>query len=348
MRVVRGVTQHYAWGDTDAIPHLLGVPPDGRPWAEVWFGTHHGGPATLDGGELLETLTGPLPFMVKLLAADQPLSLQTHPDEATARGGYADETARGVPLDDPRRTFRDPHAKPELICALTPFTALCGFRPLDDTLRLLDDIGATDLAASVRDHGLAGTVAALYRHQLSTDATIAVCRAHDSDEARLVADLDRRYPGEPSVAVALLLHLVHLEPGEALFLGPGNLHAYVRGLGVEVMGASDNVVRGGLTLKHVDVDALLSIVRLEPTERPVVHPIADPSGGWRYPTPGAPFRVTRIDLDGTVHLQGRGVELLVCTAGDASPLQAGRAVVVTEGEAVTLSGTATVYRIGAA
>ncbi|MFZ9629034.1 MAG: mannose-6-phosphate isomerase, class I [Ilumatobacteraceae bacterium] len=348
MRAVRGVAQHYAWGDTDAIPRLLGMTPDGRPWAEMWFGTHPGGASVLDDGTPLTDLVGALPFMVKLLAAAAPLSLQTHPDGPTAAAGFADEQARGVPLDDPLRTFRDPHAKPELICALTPFTALCGFRPVDETLRLLDSIGALDIAGELRAHGLTAVLEAVYRRRLPTAATVEACRLHDSDEARLVVDLDHRYPGDPSAVVALLLHLVHLEPGEALYLGPGNLHAYVHGVGVEVMGSSDNVVRGGLTVKHVDPDALLSIVRPEPTGQPVLSPVAEAPGVWHYPTPGAPFSVQRYDVDPSAELLATGNELVLCTSGDVGALGCGSAALLAPGDSVLLTGRGTVFRVSPA
>ena len=119
MQLVHGVVQHYAWGDTEAIPAVLGVAPDGQPWAELWLGTHPGAPSTIDGGALLRDTSGELPYLLKLLAAAEPLSLQTHPDTATAAIGFARENEQGIALDDPIRVYRDANAKPELLCALT-------------------------------------------------------------------------------------------------------------------------------------------------------------------------------------------------------------------------------------
>jgi mannose-6-phosphate isomerase len=137
MQQIRGTVQHYAWGDTEFIPRLLGVEPDGRPWAELWLGTHDRGPAFLADGRPLVDETGELPYLLKVLAADRPLSLQTHPDAAQALDGFR----RGV--------FPDPHPKPELLCALTPFHALCGVRPVETTVELLERLGLDELAASV-------------------------------------------------------------------------------------------------------------------------------------------------------------------------------------------------------
>lgn len=345
MRQVTGVAQHYAWGDTSAIPSLLGVQADGSPWAEWWLGTHPSAPSTIDGGGTLASVAGPLPYLLKLLAAAQPLSLQTHPDTATAAAGFAREEAAGIASDDPQRVYRDPFAKPELLCALTPFDALCGFRPLDATDALLTEIGADDLRDTLRDHGLQATVAALYRGELATADDLAACAAHHGPEAQLVARLAAMYPDDPSVLATLLLNRVRLQPGEAVFLGPGNLHAYLDGFGVEIMGASDNVVRGGLTVKHIDVEELLSVLQYEPLADPVVRPVETEPGRWRYPTPGCPFELWRFEITETTHHTAEGRELLLCTAGNAGALKQGQTVYLSPGELLALTGPATVFRV---
>ncbi|MEQ1701946.1 MAG: mannose-6-phosphate isomerase, class I, partial [Ilumatobacteraceae bacterium] len=309
MRQVIGVAQHYAWGDPTAIPQLLGQPADGSPWAEWWLGTHPAAPSTIDGGGTLASVAGPLPYLLKLLAAGQPLSLQTHPDTATASEGFARENTAGIALDDPRRVYRDPFAKPELLCALTPFDTLCGFRPVDATEALLAEIGAIQLRASLYDHGLQATVAALYRGELPTEEDLRACAEHSGPEAQLVTRLAAMYPADPSVLATLLLNRVRLAPGEAVFLGPGNLHAYLDGFGVEIMGASDNVVRGGLTVKHIDVEELLSVLQYEPLADPVVRPIEVEPGRWRYPTPNQPFELWRFEVVGSMPHTARGREL---------------------------------------
>jgi mannose-6-phosphate isomerase len=345
MRPIRGVAQHYAWGDRSAIPHILGQPADGKPWAEWWLGTHPMAPSSLDGGAPLSSVAGDLPYLLKLLAAAEPLSLQTHPDASTAQAGFAREEAAGVPIGDPRRIYRDPFAKPELLCALTTFDTLCGFRPVGDTEALLHDLGAHQLAMSLRHDGLEATVAGLYRGTIDPAPVIAACSLHDSPEAQLVTRLDRQYPGEASVAVTLMLNRVLLQPGEAIHLGPGNLHAYLHGLGVEVMGASDNVVRGGLTRKHVDVEELLWVLRFEALPNPVVRPVQDLPGHWRYPTPGAPFELWRFDIAGSMPHTATGREIILCTYGDVGPLHHGEAAYLAPGDTVVLEGPGTVFRV---
>ena len=237
--------QHYAWGDTTFIPDLLGEPPDGRPWAELWLGTHPHGPATLTDGRPLSAVTGTLPYLLKVLAAAEPLSLQLHPSRAQAQDGFA------------AGRYSDPEPKPELLCALTTFEAFCGIRPIGATLELLDELGVDELAEVLRAGGPHAALTALYHRQLPVEPIVAAAEASERPEAAWISRLAARYPGDPSVAATLLLNFVRLSPGEAMQLGPGNLHAYLGGAGIELMGASDNVVRGGLTTKPVDVADLL-------------------------------------------------------------------------------------------
>lgn len=277
MQRVEGVVQHYAWGDPAFIPGLLGLEPDGRPWAELWLGTHPNGPAGLDDGTPLADIAGPLPYLLKVLACSEPLSLQTHPDADRARRGFA----AGI--------YPDAHPKPELLCALTPFEALCGVRPVGTTLSLLNELGLDELSRVLAADGPGAVLAGLYRHDLATDPVIAACADSLRSEAAWVRELARRYPGDPSVAATLLLNHVVLEPGEAIRLDAGNLHAYLNGAGIELMGPSDNVVRGGLTSKPVDVDLLLETV--DPT--PLANPVLELS--TRYDLPNADVALVRLD-----------------------------------------------------
>ena len=345
MRAVQGVVQHYAWGDPAAIPELLGVAPDGRPWAELWLGTHPGGPATLMGGQSLRELAGELPYLLKVLAAAEPLSLQTHPDAAQAREGFARENEAGIPFDAPHRVYRDDHAKPELLCALTPFDALCGFRPLGDTEAMLHWLGADHLAAALRHDGLEGAVSGLYRGTIDHREAIRACSGHTTAEAQLVNWLAERYPDDPSIAVTLLLNRVTLQPGQAIFLGPGNLHAYVSGVGVEVMGASDNVVRGGLTPKHVDVDELLRVLRFDTGAPIVIEPVEEQPGCFRYPTADAPFELWRFDISAALPHTASARELVLCTEGDLGTLHHGEAAYLAPGQQIVFSGPSTVFRV---
>jgi mannose-6-phosphate isomerase len=300
VRPITGVVQHYAWGDPDFIPRLLGREPDGRPWAELWLGTHASGPSRLADGRALAELSGALPYLLKVLAAAQPLSLQTHPGAEQARAGYQ----TGV--------YEDPYAKPEVLCALTRFEAFCGVRPVDETVALLEELGLDRLASAFEAAGVRDTIRALFGGRVPLAQVVEACAADDRPEARWVTELAARYPGDPSVVVTLLLNYVQLEPGEALQLGPGNLHAYLSGAGVELMGASDNVVRGGLTSKHVDVDLLLDV--MDPT--PLLDPVM--SATTRYPL--AETSISLLRLTGPAQRHATTHELVVTDSGQTGYL----------------------------
>ena len=216
---ISGVVQHYAWGDTDFIPRLLGVEPDGRPWAELWLGTHPNGPrrSRMAG---VARVGGELSYMLKVLAAEQPLSLQVHPNAEQAVDGFA------------RGAYPDANPKPELFCALTPVEAFCGVRPVERTVALLHELGyrRRGPAASRRTAWVRWSRRPV-RGSVDAQPLIDACAGHDRIEACWVRRLDAMYPGEPSVAVTLLLNLVVLEPGQALRLDAGNLHAYLPGRG---------------------------------------------------------------------------------------------------------------------
>lgn len=344
VQFVTGVVQHYAWGDPSFIPSLLDVPVDGTPWAELWLGTHPGAPAAVSGG-LLRDITGDLPYLLKVLAAGEALSLQTHPSRAQAAAGFAREEAAGIERDAPNRIYRDPYPKPELICALTPFDALCGFRPIVDSALLLDELGLGTLASRLRREGLPAMVQALYRREIDLGPIVDACRAHVLSESRLVAQLADQYPDDPSVAVTLLLHRVQLSPGEAIFLGPGNLHAYLSGAGIEIMSASDNVVRGGMTHKHVDVDELLDVLDIRAIGDPRVTPREVVPGSWCYDTPDTPFRLWRCEVAGPFRHVATGRELVICADGATDLVARGQTVVLMPGEVLELSGIATLFRV---
>lgn len=313
----------YAWGSPTAIPHLLGVEPTGEPQAEMWMGAHPGAPSRTARGTLAEVIDadperelgketvarfGPrLPFLLKILAAGAPLSLQVHPDLEQAREGYDDEERRGVPIDAPHRNYKDANHKPELICALTEFDGLCGFREPAHAAELLAALGVDSLKPYVDLLGAHPEEAAL------REVLTAILSADRADMARTVAeataacarlggdhapyaDLAHHFPGDPGVIAAMLLNHVRLQPGEALFLGAGVPHAYLDGLGVEIMANSDNVLRCGLTPKHVDVPELLRVVRFEAGDPGVLRPEAAPDGEEVYETPIDEFRLSRYVL----------------------------------------------------
>lgn len=390
----------YAWGSTTAIPELLGEEPTGEPRAEMWMGAHPGAPSLVDRGEgavpLSEVIAadpegelgaasvgafGPrLPFLLKLLAAASPLSLQVHPDSDQAARGFAEEEARGVPLDSPGRNYKDASHKPELLCALTPFEGLCGFRHPKEAAGLLEGLGvnalkpyADILRARPEDEALREVLTAVLTADkdemagtVEETAAAAAERAAEggphSAAYAAYAGLAHHYPGDPGVLAAFLLHHVTLRPGEALYLGAGVPHAYLSGLGVEIMANSDNVLRSGLTPKHVDVPELLRIVRFEPGEPGILRPEADPGGEEIYATPVGEFRLSRFTLvpDAAPHaLQAPTAQILLCvggtarlraTSGDgAGPgaeltLTPGRSAYVRAGERVEVAGGGTLFR----
>jgi mannose-6-phosphate isomerase len=359
---LEGVLRHYDWGSPTAIPSLLGMEPDGRPVAELWFGAHPDDPApapahgtTLDqliaaeperllGADVVDRFGSRLPYLLKVLAADKALSIQVHPNREQARDGFAREDAAGIPRDASERNYRDDNHKPELLCALTPFDALCGFRPVDQTLELLTSLDLPDLgfvADALRGSDpLRAAFTALLTHPDPRPIVAAVrTRVADATEgpayaARLAA---QDAPDDIGVALTLLLNYVRLEPGEAIFLGAGNVHAYLRGMGVEIMANSDNVLRCGLTSKHVDVSEVLRITEFAPLADP-----RWPSVGGRFEVPVPDFTLTRLEVDEPTGLDDPGPSIVLCTAGEvdvdgvsASP---GRAAFVAAGHRTTIAG----------
>ncbi|AWI29108.1 mannose-6-phosphate isomerase, class I [Streptomyces sp. ICN441] len=368
----------YAWGSTTLIPELLGVAPTGLPQAEMWMGAHPGAPSQTGRGSLhdiidadparelgrpaLEAFGPRLPFLLKLLAAGAPLSLQVHPDRSQAQAGFAAEEAAGVPLDAPHRNYKDDNHKPELVCALTPFDGLCGFRP---------PVEAADLIGALDVDSLKPYVDLLHAHPEEAalrEVLTAVLSADPEEMAHTVAEaaaaaerlggpyapfaaIAHHFPGDPGVIAAMLLNHVRLQPGEALFLGAGVPHAYLGGLAVEIMANSDNVLRCGLTPKHVDVPELLRVVRFEAGDPGVLRPEASPSGEELYDTPIDEFRLSRFVRPrgaAPVDLTLPTPQILLATAGRPEAgeltLAPGESVFVPAGEKVELSGTGTVFR----
>ncbi|NJA56500.1 mannose-6-phosphate isomerase, class I [Streptomyces sp. NEAU-H3] len=374
----------YAWGSLTAIPELLGVEPSGEPQAEMWIGAHPGAPSHLDRGHGSVALSavvdadparelgapaaekfGPrLPFLLKVLAAGSPLSLQVHPGRAQAEAGFAGEERRGGPIDAPERTYKDANHKPELICALTPFDGLCGFREPTAAAALLAGLDVDSLKPYVdllRAHPeeaalrevLTAILTAEPRAMAATVEETALACERLGGPYEPYARVARDYPGDPGVLAAMLLNSVRLQPGQALYLGAGVPHAYIHGLGVEIMANSANVLRCGLTPKHVDVPELLRVVRFAATDPGVQRPEAAPDGEEVYATPIDEFRLSRYVLvpDATnPDLTSPGPQVLLCTAGRVTAgdetLSPGEAVFVPAGERVTAHGEGTLFRAG--
>lgn len=336
---LNGVVQHFDWGDQSTIPKFLGQEPNGRPWAELWFGTHVGGPSVLDVDDDHRTLvsyTGELSFLVKVIASARPLSLQTHPTQEQARIGFENENNAGIALHDPSRNYRDSSAKPELLCALNNFEAVCGFRPIEESLQICEENGWSELADHLRRDGLEQCV----RWALSTQSH--VLPAHLPNWAQRLAIA---YPGSGGILVALLMHHVQLVPGEALFLDAGNVHAYLNGTAVEVMSSSDNVVRAAFTNKHIDIDEFFHVANFSPNPPPLCQSSQIDDNCWQYLVPTTAFGVQRIEVrDNYLVTATHAAEILLCTEGDGGTLKRGQASVLRSGETLQLSGLATVFR----
>ncbi|MGC4944485.1 mannose-6-phosphate isomerase, class I [Kribbella sp. DT2] len=410
----------YAWGSPTAIPALLGVSPDGSPQAELWMGAHESAPSVLPSGESLydlvsaspsevlgaetaERFDGRFPFLAKILAAAQPLSIQAHPSPEQAVDGYRRDEEAGIPRDAGDRNYKDSWPKPEILIALEPFDALVGFRPLDRTVALLEALDAAaleGLTASLRD----GKLREAFTEFMSSDrdairplvaALGAACdryvadarvgaadadapgadadarvvdvdarvgdvdaRVADADVDARVAEVDARvaaaddapgasgdtapaparapageflveaetlarlavdFPDDPGVLAALLLNRVRLERFESVYLPAGNVHAYLRGTGFEVMANSDNVLRGGLTSKHVDVPELVSVIDFEPLADPLLRGVSVAPGVTAYETGSPYFAVRRVDLAGdAVVVPAEGARIVAVVDGEVT------------------------------
>ncbi|WP_327697088.1 mannose-6-phosphate isomerase, class I [Streptomyces sp. NBC_00459] len=368
----------YAWGSTTAIAALLGTEPTGEPQAEMWMGAHPGAPSRTGRGTLVEVIDadpqgelgaaavakfGPrLPFLLKILAAGAPLSLQVHPNLAQAKEGYADEETRGIPVDAGHRNYKDANHKPELICALTEFDGLCGFRDPSQTADLLAGLEVDSLKPYVdllRAHPEEAALREVLTAVLSADRedmartvteAATACARLGGDYAPY-ADIAQHYPGDPGVIAAMLLNHVRLQPGEALFLGAGIPHAYLNGLGVEIMANSDNVLRCGLTPKHVDVPELLRVVRFEASDPGVLRPEASADGEEVYDTPIDEFRLSRYVLPESAPARDLTLptpQILLCTAGSVRTgdieLAPGQSVFVPANDKAEVSGPGTIFR----
>jgi mannose-6-phosphate isomerase len=363
VELLRGALRTYAWGSRTAIAEFTGRPvPSAHAEAELWFGANPGDPAWLETehGEtsLLQAMVADpegqlgaasrarfgdvLPFLVKVLAADEPLSLQAHPSTEQAIEGYRREERLGIPLASPVRNYRDTSHKPELLVAVQPFEALAGFRQAPRTIELLRALAVSDLDPFIEllnDQSDADGLRALFTTWITApqpDIDVLVSAVLDgaiqylssgatefAAEAKTVLELGERYPGDAGVLAALLLNRITLAPGEAIFLPAGNLHTYLRGFAVEVMASSDNVLRGGLTPKHVDVPELLRVLDFAPTpEAQLRTPVRQEGIGLIYETPADEFAVALLSIDGE-HLghevdassSHEGPQILLCTEG---------------------------------
>ena len=381
--------RRYAWGSRTALAGLQGRRPAPEPEAELWLGAHPQLPSAvmlagrrvcLDRlvaerpaetlGPVAQRFGAALPFLLKVLAVAEPLSIQAHPTLAQAAAGFAREDAAGIPADAPQRSYRDRNHKPEVVVALEPYWLLSGFRPYEEVARGLAAIGVPATRATVTDlraNPGAEALRALMDATLRLDAeqrtdlvaravAVAGSRLQESAPpaaaaARWVQRLAAQYPDDSGVLSPWLLNLVHLAPGEALFTGAGTLHALLRGTAVELQANSDNVLRGGLTPKNVDVPELLRVASFVPHEPVVLRPPPAANGERRYPTPAAEFALSSVALDklepgtGFAATTG-GPEILLLLHGHGTVRDAaGREVACRPGESVFVPAAVASYQV---
>jgi len=276
--------KHYEWGSKKVLPEFLGLIKNGNndlkePYAEMWLGTHPLAPSQVevDGNSVsLKEISGELPFLLKLIAVEKPLSIQVHPNKEQARQGFKRENEMGLKIDSPVRNYKDQNNKSEIICAITPFTLMAGFKEPKEIYASLGDISVGQMD--------------------------------------LIKDLNSLYPQDSGVFSPLYLNLITLQPGQGLFIPNGVPHAYISGFGVELMTNSDNVIRGGLTHKHIDVDELKKIMPLNPFVPKVITPTTD--NKVCYPLPGESFSLFYIHGDSSVSFNECGVGVFIVTEGE--------------------------------
>jgi mannose-6-phosphate isomerase len=353
--LLKNTIQEYAWGSLRAIPDLLGQRnPENKPQAELWMGAHPKAPSLVEyngqwvslldlinqnpkavlGKETAQNFDNKLPYLFKVLAAARPLSIQAHPNLHQARAGFQRENDRKIPLDASHRNYRDDNHKPECLCALTQFWALSRFRPISSMLSYLEIVCARRLDSEIKDlkrqptsDGLKGFYTALMsmdadrQNQVVAEALEQAQRFESDDPVfQWMLKLADDYPNDIGVLSPILLNLIRLEPGQAIFLNAGELHAYLQGLGIELMANSDNVLRGGLTPKHVDVPELLRVLKFEDREVTLLKPQESIAAELVYPSPAKEFELSVITLGKGMQYRSpvdRSVEILICTRGKA-------------------------------
>lgn len=355
--------KNYDWGSPVWIPQLLDRKPNGRPQAELWMGCHIQSPSKIKGRELNKMLSDrpsellgngedELPFLFKVLAAAKPLSLQIHPNLEQAQRGWQRENLAGLPLDAATRNYRDANHKPEILCALGPFRAMAGFRAVDEILHILDTAKLPALQPTVqamREASEAGAlkiflqnIFALNSAELLSQLDMGLERLSPSyaDIAALIRHLQANYPGDIGLLAPMYLNILHLQAGQAIYLPAGILHSYVEGLGVELMANSDNVIRGGLTSKHIDVEELFSVIHWEHFSPILLD--AKEEALYSFPTPSREFCLERAVLrpQRPLRLPARGARILLSVEGSVHIASKNENVALAKGQSAFVSALA--------
>ena len=379
--ILKNTIQKYAWGSHIAIQQLTDTAPSEEPWAELWMGAHpkspskvqidgqwvsldeliHRFPKKILGEKTAKKFNNTLPYLLKVLAAEQPLSIQAHPNAAQAQTGFNREADAGLDINAPTRNYKDRSHKPECICALTPFTGLKGFRKIDSAVDLLACYCPKTMSEGIKalkNKNLKFFFQSLMELPQSQKKTV-IQEAIENSKKQIAPDITsewilklyQQYPNDIGVISPLFLNLFCLEPGQALFLPAGELHAYLDGLGIELMANSDNVLRGGLTPKHVDGPELLNILNFAESEINILLPESVSDCEGTYPGVAEEFELSVIQVSDSrtyVSPKNRSVEILLCTRGNADlSYDSGtvKSIHIKKGDSVLIPAAANVYQL---
>jgi mannose-6-phosphate isomerase len=382
--LMKNTVQHYAWGSTSAIQKLLGqTESDHEAAAELWMGAHPKAPSRVKyqgqwlsladliarypqdilGKQIAKKFDNRLPYLFKVLAAARPLSIQAHPELAKARKGFESENNKGIPLEAAHRNYKDANHKPECICALSSFWALYGFRDIADILLLMGKICPVGLRRELeqlKEHPDNGglrvfftklmTMTAEQKKRVIAEATHLTQRYLEEDPAfQWTARLGAEYPGDIGLLAPCFLNLIQLIPGQALFLPAGELHAYLEGTGIELMANSDNVLRGGLTTKHIDVPELLSVLNFIPRRIEILQAMPEDGMEKFYTSLAEEFVLSTISIAGDDDYRKSNVqsaEILLCIEGEANLEDSSKnSIPVKKGDSAVISAAAGSYSI---
>ncbi|MEA1910841.1 MAG: mannose-6-phosphate isomerase, class I [Spirochaetota bacterium] len=371
--------QNYSWGTKNYIPDLLGKDETNEHWAELWMGDHARGTSTavLEIGNiplnqvLMNFSTDifgedsirfgkQLPFLFKVLSAESPLSIQAHPNKVQAEEGFRDENSRSIPMDAVNRNYKDNNHKPEIICALTPFTAMCGFREVEEINTNFLKLHTSVYTAKNSVKSFFESIMSLKSAELKIiiEDALVWAESNNSIEAELVQKFSALYDNDPGILAPLFLNVYSLKPGEALYQGPGELHAYVKGTGIELMSNSDNVLRGGLTPKHVDIEELLKVLNFKPSGKNILKPVTIGRGLYEYLTPSDEFilKYLKIENSNSLEIKNReSLEILLCVSGNVIVSYENETISINRGESLfipasvnsyTLKGSGEIYSAG--
>ena len=370
--------QHYAWGSKNALTELYGIAnPDNQPMAELWMGAHPKSSSKVQDaqghllslremieqdkagllGSAVAERFGELPFLFKVLCAAQPLSIQVHPNKHASEIGFAKENAAGIPLDAAERNYKDPNHKPELVFALTPFLAMNAFRPFSEIVSLLQPVaGANQAIAHFLQEPGAERLSQLFASLLTLKGdeksrALAVLKAalngQQGEPWQTIRVISEFYPDDSGLFSPLLLNVVKLNPGEAMFLFAETPHAYLQGVALEVMANSDNVLRAGLTPKYIDIPELVANVKFTPKAAGelLTQPVKQASA-LEFPIPVDDFAFSLHDLSTTgSDLAQQSAAILFCVEGEAVLSKGDETLVLKPGESAFISASESPVRV---